>query len=101
MRTAEQRSPESLELASAPPAWQRLLLAAGPDMLICVLFAAILLTLAAVYGAQLHLKEGAILLPSGMALGLIAVAYVVGERRTFPLRARQVLRDWLPFIAAN
>src|SRR5713226_38802 len=80
---------------------RRWLVLAGPDLVILTAFTLVFLVLLLIYGADLHLKEGAIILPACMAVGLGIVTFVVGERATYRQRLREVLRDWAPFIALN
>ncbi len=72
----------------------------GPDILLLALFSALLLVLGLIFRAGIHLKEGAILLPSALALGFFAVAFVT-SRGNLREKVREILRDWLPFVGLN
>ena len=95
-------SSEATARSPAPlPVWRSLLVTLGPDVIVLLVFSLVFAALAIVYRVGLDLKKGPIIISAVFAAGLIGIAYFVGDRSTFRARAREVLRDWAPFIALN
>lgn len=78
---------------------KRALLRLEPHGAIVLVFSLVWIVLGARFGVRLDYTDGTILLPLALVAALMASSVV--SRRALLGRARQLLVDWLPFIAAT
>jgi membrane-associated phospholipid phosphatase len=86
----------------------RLLAPLGPDLALLFLFTGLFVALAVIYGARWNFLESSVVLPAAVAAGILGVTFVahaprllrgsLAEWRAFGVRAREVARDWAPFV---
>jgi len=106
-------SEETAPLVPVPASRRRwlshILAAAGPDLVLLVLFLLTLGVLVRAYGASFKWVEGPIVISAGITFGLVAIATVrrlpaalrghLGARALLVTTARSTFRDWAPFVA--
>jgi membrane-associated phospholipid phosphatase len=78
---------------------QRALLRLEPHGSIVLVFSVVWLALCARFGVRMNYRDGTIVLPLVFLLALVLATAVT--QRAFVKRARQLVTDWLPFIAAD